>query len=248
MPEIQEVLPKYLQIANYLRDEIIRGDRLPGSEVPSEREIAADWNVARPTASKALDALRQQGFVESRRGSGTYVRELRTSPRARERLERAKQHGTMYSDHESVEFLKTEVVDGPAHVTDALAIAAGSRVIERKRLIKNDSAGPIELSTSWFPSTLAERAPRLLELSRIHGGTGAYIGSITGRSPAYARDQVCARLASPEERRLLRLPDPAAVLVYWLSVYDADDSPIQFDEAVYPQDRWSFRQEYPIAQ
>lgn len=71
MPEIEEVLPKYLQIAGYLRDQIVRGDLAPGADVPSVRELAAEWNVARPTASKALDALRQQGLVESRRGSGT---------------------------------------------------------------------------------------------------------------------------------------------------------------------------------
>ena len=74
MPEIQKVLPKYLQIASHIRDQIVRGDLRPGDEVPSERELAAAWTVARPTAAKALESLRVQGFVESRQGSGTYVR------------------------------------------------------------------------------------------------------------------------------------------------------------------------------
>ncbi len=56
-----------------MRDQILRGDLQPGDEVPSERQIAADWDVARPTAARALEALRQQGFVESRQGSGTVV-------------------------------------------------------------------------------------------------------------------------------------------------------------------------------
>ncbi|MFI5715991.1 GntR family transcriptional regulator [Nocardia sp. NPDC051750] len=73
LPEIEEVLPKYLQIAGYLRDQIVRGDLSPGAEVPSVRVLAATWGVARPTATKALQALRQQGLVESRRGSGTYA-------------------------------------------------------------------------------------------------------------------------------------------------------------------------------
>ncbi|MEV0133993.1 winged helix-turn-helix domain-containing protein [Dactylosporangium sp. NPDC050688] len=75
MPELQRVLPKYLQIANYIRDRILRGDLPSGAEVPSERQIAVDWEVARPTAALALEALRNQGFVESRKGSGTFVRQ-----------------------------------------------------------------------------------------------------------------------------------------------------------------------------
>ena len=48
MPEIQQVLPKYLQIAGHIRDQIVRGDLLPGAEVPSERELSASWKVAGP--------------------------------------------------------------------------------------------------------------------------------------------------------------------------------------------------------
>jgi DNA-binding GntR family transcriptional regulator len=247
MPEIQEVLPKYLQIAGYIRDQIVRGDLKPGQEIPSERELAASWNVARPTATKALETLRVQGFVESRQGSGTYVRARGVAPRARERYERARELGTMYSDAESVEFPAVETVPAPAHVAEALQLSEGSEVIRRARVISSESDGPIEVSTSWFPAEFAERAPRLLVPERLRGGTAKYVASVTRRVPSYARDQVAARLATADERRALRLPRPAAVLVYWLVVYDADDMPMQFDEATYPPGRWAFRQEYPLA-
>lgn len=246
MPEIQEVLPKYLQIAGHLRDQIVRGDRPAGSEVPSERELAATWNVARPTASKALDVLRQQGYVESRVGSGTYVRDQSVVPRARERYDRAKQLGTMYGETESVEFLRARIVPGPAHVTTALSIAAGSDVVERKRLLSNSDIGPTELSTSWFPAAVADRAPRLLEMERIRGGTGPYVAEMTGRRESYARDQVCARAGVRDECQLLGIPDGFPVLQYWLTVFDDKDAPIQFDEALYPPERWAVRQEYRL--
>ncbi|WP_405136782.1 GntR family transcriptional regulator [Nocardia sp. NBC_01388] len=247
MPEIEEVLPKYLQIACYLRDQIIRGDLPPGSEVPSERELSTAWKVARPTAGKALQALKQQGLVESRRGSGTFVRERKPAPRARERYARAAEFGTMYSESEAVEFLFAGVVTGPDHVTEALGLRSGTDVIERRRLISNRISGPVELSTSWFPALLAERAPRLLELERIHGGTARYLTEITGQAADYAREQACARLSNAEERRLLGLGRPSAVLVYWLTVFDTDDLVIQFDEAVYPREHWAFKNEYPLS-
>jgi len=246
VPELQQVLPKYLQIAGHIRDQIIRGDLQPGAEVPSERELAATWKVARPTATKALENLRVQGFVDSRQGSGTYVRRQHAVPRARERYDRARELGTMYSDAESVEFLAADVVAGPAHVVEALQIPADSPVVRRARIIRNKDDGPVELSTSWFAAELAERAPRLLVGERLRGGTAKYLSSITNRVPAYARDQVTARLATAEERRLLLVSRPSAVLVYRLTIFDDRDVPMQFDEATYPPGRWAFRQEYPL--
>ena len=246
MPEIQEVLPKYLQIASYIRDQIVRGDLKPGEEVPSERELAAVWKVARPTAAKDLEALRIQGLVESRQGSGTYVRTQKAAPRARERYDRARELGTMYSDAESVEFLATEVTRAPRHVAEALELPTDSAVARRARLISSEGVGPVELSTSWFAPELAEQAPRLLVRERLRGGTAKYIASTTDRVPAYARDQVMARLATAEERRQLQLSSPSAVLVYWLTVYDDRDAPMQFDEAIYPPEHWAFRQEYAV--
>jgi DNA-binding GntR family transcriptional regulator len=241
VPEIQQAIPKYLQIAGYIRDQIVRGDLRAGDEVPSEREIAATWRVARPTAARALEALRVQGLVESRRGSGTYVREAKAVPRARERYERARDLGTMYAPGEVVEFLATTVVPGPGHVIEALQLPTSSDVVCRARLLRAAGGQPIELSTSWFAPQLAVQAPRLLEPQCLRGGTAKYLAESRGWEPAYARDQVAARLATEEEGRLLELTRPAAVLVYRLTVYDRADAPIQFDDATYPPDHWAFR-------
>ncbi|OJF81662.1 hypothetical protein NS14008_23920 [Nocardia seriolae] len=246
MPEIQEVLPKYKQIFGYLKDQIIRGDLPPGAEVPSERELAAAWSVARPTAAQALQALRQDGLVESRQGAGTFVREPHAAPRARERLARAAALGTAYSDSESVEFPFVGIVDGPDYVTEALGLLAGSPVIQRQRIITSEISGLVELSTSWFPATLADAAPRLLLAERVGGGTLGYLAKAAGIRATSARDRGCSRFATEHERAALDLPTPSPVLVYWLVAYDSADTAIQFDEAVYPPERWAFKQEYPV--
>ena len=94
MPELQLALPKFLQIANSIRDAILRGDLRPGDEVPSERALADEWGVSRPTATKALQALRAQGLVEARQGSGSYVRDrLKFNRRARDRYLRSRDLG-----------------------------------------------------------------------------------------------------------------------------------------------------------
>jgi GntR family transcriptional regulator len=249
VPELQEVLPKYLQIAGHIRDQIIRGDLKPGDEILSERALALAWKVARPTATKALETLRVQGLVESRQGSGTFVKGMPAAPRARERYERAREHGTMYSEAESVEFLATEVVhDPPEHVREALRLFPGDAAIQRARLIKRYEQEPIELCVSWFSGDMADAAPGLLKPERLRGGASKYIAEVTSRRATYARDRVAARLATDDEARHLGLTRPAAVLVYQLTEYDSSDTPVQFDESTYPPERWAFRQEYPLNQ
>src|SRR4249919_3916115 len=53
-PAASQPIPKFLQIVGDLRQAILSGELPPGAEVPSERQIAARWRVARPTAARAL--------------------------------------------------------------------------------------------------------------------------------------------------------------------------------------------------
>ena len=246
MPYEDRALPKYLQIAGHIRDQIVRGDLPPGAEVPSERELAVTWRVARPTAARALAALRTQGLVTSRRGSGTYVKAVKAAPRARERYARAADLDTMYGPGETVEFLAIGRAPAPEHVADALGTKVGAEVLRRARRLRNAEGRPIELSTSWFSGSFADLAPRLLEPERIRGGTSKYVSEVTGVRTAYGRDQVAARLATPQEADLLTLDPPAAVLIYRFTVYADDDRPLQTDDAVYPSDLWTLRDEYPL--
>ncbi|MDN6124163.1 MAG: winged helix-turn-helix domain-containing protein, partial [Brevibacterium sp.] len=48
--------------------------RIPvGARLPSEREVAAATGLSRTTASRAFAKLREQGFILTRRGSGSVV-------------------------------------------------------------------------------------------------------------------------------------------------------------------------------
>ena len=94
---------------------------------------------------------------------------------------------------------------------------------------------------------LVDVAPALLAMDRIRTGTVSYVETMTGRKASYARDQVAARSASDDERGALGLTDQnAAVLAYRHTVFDSNDAPLEFAEAVYPPDRWTFEQEYSV--
>jgi len=64
----------YQQIARTIAASIEDGQYAPGDRLPSERELADDFGVSRPTIRDAMIALEFQGLVEARQGSGVYVK------------------------------------------------------------------------------------------------------------------------------------------------------------------------------
>jgi GntR family transcriptional regulator/MocR family aminotransferase len=71
------VAPMHRQIYDAWRAGILAGRFHVGSRVPSTRELAATLDVARSTVTQAYDQLIAEGYLQSTRGSGTFVcREL----------------------------------------------------------------------------------------------------------------------------------------------------------------------------
>jgi DNA-binding FadR family transcriptional regulator len=63
----------YEQVAERIRAEIRSGQFAAEARLPSERELAAHFNVGRPAVREAIGALQNEGLVITRRNSGTYV-------------------------------------------------------------------------------------------------------------------------------------------------------------------------------
>jgi len=65
--------PLYYQLYTMLRDAIASGALRSGSKMPSEKELAATFDVSRNTARRALAELATEKMVVRRRGRGTVV-------------------------------------------------------------------------------------------------------------------------------------------------------------------------------
>ena len=55
-------------------DYLFSGQVRPGDRIPSERQLADDLGVNRPSVREAIRALAFLGLLEVRMGSGTYFR------------------------------------------------------------------------------------------------------------------------------------------------------------------------------
>ena len=74
------------QIHEQLRNDILNGVLKPGGMLPTEHALAEQFSVNRHTVRRAISALAEQGLVETRQGSGTYVPEAVMDERMKYRV------------------------------------------------------------------------------------------------------------------------------------------------------------------
>lgn len=92
--------PLYRRLADALRSGIERGEIEPGAKLPPERVLARQLAVSRTTVVQAYDVLRGDEWLESRQGSGTWVR--RSPPSSRGIAEWAPPGATVIMKRDSI--------------------------------------------------------------------------------------------------------------------------------------------------
>ena len=85
--------PIYRQIMRQVVQGVSGGHLRPGEQLPSHRDLAEQLVVAPLTVKKAYDELERQGYIEMRRGQGTFVSGKARGLRTDEKLGRLRELG-----------------------------------------------------------------------------------------------------------------------------------------------------------
>ncbi|MBO4209130.1 GntR family transcriptional regulator [Micromonospora echinofusca] len=175
-----------------------------GTKLPTLREYAAnsEENVARGVAEKAIDRLRAEGLIESRRGSGSYVRASRIPRTSPGRLAPEQWgRGLSIQAYDSADPPKAvDVTVGdvvpPTQVADALGVQPGDVVLSRYRRYVRDLRS-VQIATAYLPTDLT-RGTRIEHADTGPGGTYARLAE-QGFRPTRFVERVISRAPTPEE-------------------------------------------------
>lgn len=228
--------PTYRRIADQLRAAIERGDYQPGQRIPGENQLMAEWKVSRNTARDALAILREEGFTDTRRGAGNFVRKFEFIVRpANERLSRKTwgEGRSLWSadmqGRPSAEDTTVEEVEAPANIAGSLGIPTGSRVWRRHRLHRSGDR-PIQISTSYLPAELVDGSP-ITQPNTGPGGTYARLLDL-GHPPAYFREEVRARMPLRDEAQTLKLAAGIPVIHIMRTAFEEGGRPLEVNEMI----------------
>ena len=167
--------PMYLQIAESVRDSVVRGQYRPGQMLPPERVYMEKFSVSRVTVRRALRELVDEALIESRQGSGYVVQSSR--------LFQSLENITSFSeDCRSRGLVPGSVLLGrrsgrsDAEESAHFDVPVGTEVL-RVRRVRTGGGEPLLLEHATL---LGERAPRLA-LARGQSVPGDGRGTATCR-------------------------------------------------------------------
>jgi GntR family transcriptional regulator len=234
--------PKYLRVLNTLRKRIEDGDYAPGAVLPSEAQLCAEFGVSRPTVLKALGILKQDGWIESQQGRGSFVRGRpasgRTSPQyARDAVE--------LDETGETEILHVGPVLASARVAAELRIPEGTPVYERRRRTVSQF-GPVDLVATFVPVDIAV-GTEITKSEPIAGGLLDHIARHKGIRADYATERLTSRRVDQGEAEVLDVPADEAALSVVITVYQASGDPILTSVLVMPGSRHEIEDTYPIS-
>jgi DNA-binding GntR family transcriptional regulator len=236
-------LPKYAQVVAEIKKRIERGDYPPGSLLPSEHQLVVDFEVSRPTIVKSLSALRQDGWIDTQQGKGSFVRG-RPALAGAERTRPAESILELPEAELSGELVQAGVKVAPGYVTALLGLDAGAKAFLRQRVLTDDG-DPVELASVWLPLELASgtglASPELLDESIRH-----HIETRKRVRFDHAVERISARQPAGEEAELLGVRPDAPVLNVIVTAYDATSRPLQVTDLVLPGDRHEIHDAYPF--
>jgi len=73
---LNQNLPKYLAVSEWLKDNIKNQTLKPGEKLISENQLCEKFSISRQTVRQAISVLEKEGLVTRIQGSGTYINEV----------------------------------------------------------------------------------------------------------------------------------------------------------------------------
>ncbi|MGI8451118.1 MAG: GntR family transcriptional regulator [Streptosporangiaceae bacterium] len=235
--------PKYAQVIAELQRRIESGEYPPGTLMPSEHQLSGEFGIARPTVVRALRVLRQEGWIETQQGKGSFVRgrpalaEVTSARRGQQELDRDE-------TREPGELVSAGLALPPPRIAALLALAEDRELVCRRRLVRQDG-DPSEIVTWWFPPELAE-GTSLAEGNPLREGVRAHLARRRAVRVDHVVEQVTARHPAPHEARLLGLAKSAPVLALYVTARDAAGTPLFALDVAMAGDLHELEDAYPV--
>jgi GntR family transcriptional regulator len=217
-----------------VRDEILGmlDELRVGDALPSERRLASDLGVSRPTLRAVIDELVREGLLLRRHGSGTYVAEPKIAlPLTMTSFSEDMARRGMRPSTQVVSF---ERQSAGAKLGQRLQISPVDEVwvITRLRLADDETMAiewlhaPVSLLPGLRPEELATHS--FYELLRVRRGIVIASGTQT----------IEPTVTSPEEAELLSVPVHSPAFLFERTTQSEQGEVVEFVRSVYRGDRY----------
>jgi GntR family transcriptional regulator len=223
-------MPLYFQLKEIFLEKIESEELREGDMIPSENELQRMYGVSRATVRKAIELLVYEGFMEKRKGRGTFVKRRKIE----EKLPVLKSFTEeMAGRSASKRVLSVKYVKPTPEVRARLCLSSGEEVFSLRRLMIVDDK-PLGVLHSYVPAKyrLSLDEDYAKSLYRILEKRGIRLGDA---------DQIIeASMSTKEETRLMGMKAPFPTLVIKRVAYSVNGEVVEYVKGVYHGDRYRY--------
>lgn len=230
--------PFYKQLKGKILDDIESGKLKHGDKLPSERELAEQFQISRMTARHTLSILEREGVVERRVGAGTFITNnkitmdfITFNSFTKNMLNKGL--------HPSTEVLSIGKIEAKPHIANKLRVPVGETLFALKRLRKvNDM--PIAIEESF----VAERLCPNLD-THITDNVSLYqiLEDEYGIVLVKAKEHMQVTFSEESDSKLLKIRTESPCIFQESIAFDRNENEIEFSTSLTRSDIVKFYSE-----
>jgi GntR family transcriptional regulator len=228
-----EGIPRYVQIRESLREEILNKKLLPGQKLPSEDELATQFGVSRMTVRQGISDLLDEGILYRKHGVGTFIAQPQVS-RDHTRLTNFFESSQANHVEATMRLLIADILPAKLKTAKALALKEGELAIRIKTLRLADGT-PVTVHDAYVPYKLF---PQLLQEDLESHHIWDYMEQY-GYPVKRAVQRLEAHEADGEVAKILEIEEGSPILYKERTVYTEDGTPVEFTYCYNRGDRYS---------
>ncbi|WP_268912748.1 GntR family transcriptional regulator [Lentilactobacillus sp. SPB1-3] len=227
-------LPIYIKIHNEIKRNVEAGRWKVGDRIPSERELSTDFGVSRMTLRQAIQTLVDEGILERRVGSGTFV----ASQKVQERMAGV----TGFTDlmlaqgkKPSSKTISYHTMEPSLSEMEKLGISENDLVLRMERIRYGDDV-PICFEVATVPESIIEGLDKAEVTSSLYRSLEQKKGLSLGK----AKQTVSAMLASERIAEFLDIKRGDPILRLRQTTNLQNGQPFEYVRTQYVGERFEF--------
>lgn len=224
-------IPLYIQLKSRLEQHIIDG--FYQDRIPSEREIMDEFYVSRSTVRQAIGELVSEGVLERRPGRGTFVA-LKPIDDWLGNLSSTSETIDRMGMKPGAKLIFSKTVELPPYIQQIIGF---SQAYQIKRIRYADDL-PIGIESSYYPESIGNKLANFdLNNVTLYDLLEVDLGIRTKEADQVIR----AAIATNEETKLLGVNQYTPVLNVSRKLVDIENRLVEYEQAVYRADMYSFK-------
>lgn len=230
----------YLEVYRKILDSIRSSEYIENTALPSERYLSERYHVSRSTIRQALNKLKQDGFIYTVHGNGSFIKPQVIEQPLNQFYSFTNELKSMNRLIENT-IIEYSLISLDAYLAQKLQYPEGALFHKLIRL-RSEKEYPLMIETTYLPKSRIHA----LNIERLngHGSLYAFLSERYDFHANHATETFRPVMPLQHEKELLQLPSNSPCILLERYSYE-DDCIIEYTKSIVRGDKYIFKIDFP---